>query len=97
MSPSAKAISLPQATSILAQLGFIVALQHFKSVLGYRTGRCRVERECVGYPSAPPSNSQPLAVQKCVRLNSFTGRRIPGRAGVGIQCRQFVEVADSRG
>jgi hypothetical protein len=54
--PEAKVISLPLVVSILAQLPFTVALQHFKSALGYPTGGCRVERECLGYPSSPPSN-----------------------------------------
>ena len=46
----------------LAQLPLTVGLQHFKSVLGYPTGRLRVERECVGYPltvSLQPSKSAP--------------------------------------
>ena len=97
LSPREKVISLPQATSILVQLSFTVALQHFKSALGYPKKACRVERECVGYPSAPPSKCQPPIDQKCARLSNFTGRQIPRRPGVGIQCRQFVEVADSRG
>ena len=45
-SPEAKVISLPLPVSILVQLSFTVALQHFKSALGYPTGGCRVEREC---------------------------------------------------
>ena len=97
LSPEEKVICLPLAVSILVQLPFTIALQHFKSALGYSTRGCRVERECVGYPSAPPSNCQPPTAQKCARLSSFTGRRIMRRSGVGIQCRQFVEVADSRG
>ena len=97
MSTEEKVISLPLPVSILAQLPFTVALQHFKSALGYPTGGCRIERECVGYPSAPPSNCQTTWKPKCARLSSFMGRRVPGRPGVGIQCRQFVEVVDSWG
>ena len=97
LSPEAKVISLPLAVSILAQLPFTVALQHFKSVLGYPTWGCGVERECLGYPSAPPSNFQPPANWKCARLRGFTERWVSGRSGVRIQCRQFVEVADSWG
>ena len=97
LSPEEKVISLPLAVSILAQLPFTVALQHFKSVLGYPTGGCRVERGFVGYPISPPSNCQPPANWKCARPRGFTGRRVSGRPGVGIQCHQFVEVADSGG
>lgn len=97
LSLEAKVISLPLAVNILAQLPFTVTLQHFKSALGYPTGGCRVEREHVGYPSAPPSNFHPPANWKCARPRGFTGRRILGRPGVGIQCRQFMEVADSWG
>ena len=82
---------------MLAHFPLTLALQHFKSALGYSIGGCSVERECVGHPSTPPSNCQPPVVQKCARLSSFTERWIPGRLGVGIQCRQFVELADSWG
>ena len=94
-SPRAKVISFPQGASILAQLSFTVALQHFKSVLGYPTNGCSVEGGGVGYPSTPLSNFQPTIERKCARLSSFTGRWIPEQSGVGIQCRQFVEVTDS--
>ena len=97
LSPGANVISLPQAASILAQLAFTVALQHFKSALGYPTGGCRVERGCVGYPIAPLSNFQPPTIRKCASLRGFTERQIPRRSRNEIQCCQFVEVADSWG
>jgi hypothetical protein len=93
----AKVISLPRVDSILAQLCFTIALQHLKSALGYPTGGCRVERECVGYPSVPPSNCQSPANKNCASLRSFLRRRILGRPGIEIQCCQFVKVADSQG
>ena len=74
-----------------------MALQHLESALGYPIVGCRVERRCVGYPSAPLSNCQPTAKKKCARPGGFTGRSVPGRPGVGIRCHQFVEVEDSRG
>ena len=95
-SPEAKVISLPLPISILVQLPFTVALQHFKSALGYPTRGCRVDKRCVGYPNAPPSNCQPPSNWKCARPRGFTGRRVPGRPGDKIQCRQFVEVADCK-
>ena len=96
-SPKAKVISLPLPISILAHLPFNVALQHLESALGYPIGGCRVEIECVGYPITPPSNCQPLAIQKCASLRGFTRRRISRRMGIRIQCRQFVKVTDSQG
>ena len=93
----AKVISLPRAANILAHLYLTLALQHLESALGYPTVGCRVEIRCVAYPSTPLSNYQPTANRKCARPGGFIGRRVPGRPGVKIQCRQFVEVADSRG
>ena len=72
-----------------------MGLQHFKSVLGYPTRGCRVEREFVAYPSAPSSNYQPPSIQNFARLSSFTGRRILRQPGIRFQCRQSVELADS--
>ena len=97
LSLGAKVISLPLSLGNLAHFSLTMAMQHFKSALGYTIGGCRVERECVGYPSAPPSNCQPPANRNCASLGGFTGRRIPGWPGVRIQCRQFVEVANSWG
>ena len=95
--PESKFISLPRAASILAHLGLTVALQHLESALGYPTVGCRVERRCVGYPSAPLSNYYPTTKKKCARPGGFIGRSVPEWPGVGIQCCQFVKVADSRG
>lgn len=95
--PESEIISLPWAASILTHLCLTVTLQHLESALGYPTVGCRVERRCVGYPSEPLSNCQPTANRKCARPGGFTERWVPGRPGVGIQCRQFVEVADLRG
>ena len=95
--PESKVISLPRAASILVHLGLTVALQHLESVLGYPIVGCRVERRCVGYLIAPLSNCHLTAKKKCARPGSFTRRSVSGRLGVGIQCRQFVEVADSQG
>ena len=88
--PESKSISFPRVASILAHLCLTVALQHLESALGYPKVGCRVERRCVGYPIAPLSNCQPPANRKCARPGGFTGRRVPGRQGVGIQSRQFV-------
>ena len=82
--PGSKVISLPWATSILAHLGLTVALQHLESALGYPIVGYRVERRCVGYPSAPLSNYKPTAEKKCARPRGFTERSIPGRPGVRI-------------
>lgn len=95
--PESKVISLPRTASILAHLCLTVALQHLESALGYPKVGCRVERRCVGYPRSPLSNCQPTANKKCARPGSFSGRSVPGQPRVGIQCRQFVKVADSRG
>ena len=97
LSPGAKVISLPLSLGNLAHFSLTVAMQHFKSALGYHKRGCRVERECVGYPSAPPSNCQPLANRNCASLRSFLRRWILGRPGIEIRCRQFVKVEDSQG
>ena len=96
-SPETKVISLPLLVSIQAQPCLTVTLQHLESALGYPIVGCRVDRTCVGYPSAHISNCQPRANRKCTRPGGFTRRSVLGRPGVGIQCRQFVKVADSQG
>ena len=96
-SPEAKFISLPRAANILAHLCLTVTLQHLESALGYPTVGRREERRCVGYPISPLSNCQPTTKEKCARPRGFIGRLVPGRSGVGIQCCQFVKVADSQG
>ena len=95
--PESKFISVPRAASILSHLGLSVALQHLESVLGCPTVGCRVERRCVGYPSTLICNYQPTAKKKCARPGGFTDRSVSGWPGVGIRCRQFMEVADSWG
>ena len=95
--PEAKVISLLLSLGILAHFPLIVGLHHSTSVLGYPEKVWRVEGEGVGYPSVPPSNFQPLANWKCTRPRGFIGRRVPGRPVVRVQCRQFVEVENSRG
>ena len=95
MSPKAKVISVPLSLRNLAHFSLTLAMQHFESVLGFHTRGCRVERECVGYPSTPSSNFQPPAIQKCASLRGFIGRWILRRPRIGIQCRQFVKVVDS--
>ena len=92
--PESVFIHLPASCTILAHFLSAVGWQLERGAIGYPTG---VEGGGLGYPSAPPSNFQPTADNRCARLTSFTRRWVPGAPGVGFRCRQFVRVADSQG
>ena len=89
LSPEAKVISLPLSLGNLAHFSLTMAMQHFKSALGYPTWGFRVERECVGYPSAPPSNYHPTVKRKCARIVQLAGRWLKSDSGVRISSGQM--------
>jgi hypothetical protein len=95
--PGAKVINLQVSQGILAQLGGDVGQHQLQSVLGYPTRSQGTLGDVLGYPSVPLSNYQPTSSFRCASVGVFTGRWIPGRAGVRFQCRQFVRVEDSWG